>query len=60
MQMVNIFNNLIILSHYFNDISFVMSVDLYRYLYDNLEYENDKFRWDLIDALTIKANEKNI
>jgi len=58
--MVNIFNNLIILSHYFNDISFVMSVDLYRYLYDNLEYENDKFRWDLIDALTIKANEKNI
>jgi hypothetical protein len=59
--MVNIFNNLIILSHYFNDISFVMSGDLLNYLFDNLEIENyNIFRWDLRNTLTINANEKNI
>jgi len=54
MQMNNIFEKLKISTHYF-DIIFIKP-DLYRYLYDNLEDENDKFRWDLRNALKTNAN----
>jgi hypothetical protein len=57
MQMENIFNKLTIPRYFFNDISFVMSDDLWFYLKDNLQKENnDILRWDLKTALKINAN----
>jgi hypothetical protein len=57
MQMENIFNKITIPRYFFNDISFVMSDDLWFYLKDNLQKENnDILRWDLKTALKINAN----
>ena len=55
--MENIFNKITIPRYFFNDISFVMSDDLWFYLKDNLQKENnDILRWDLKTALKINAN----
>jgi hypothetical protein len=55
--MKNILNKLIILSHYFYDMPFVVSGYLYFYLYDNLEKENfDTLKINLKNALIINAN----
>jgi hypothetical protein len=55
--MDNIFNKLTIPIYFFNDMSFVMSDDLWFYLKDNLQKENnDILRWDLKTALKINAN----
>jgi hypothetical protein len=57
--MVNIFTELIIPCHYFNNSINLEDIktDLFDYLYDNLEDENNKFRWDLRNALKTNANE---
>jgi hypothetical protein len=53
--MVNIFINLIIPTYFFN-LSLNITHDLYYYLYNNLQKENNILRWDLQNALTINAN----
>jgi hypothetical protein len=56
MQMVNIFNELIISIYYFSKI-YDVSVDLLNYLYNNLKKENfNTLTWNLQDALTTNAN----
>jgi hypothetical protein len=55
MQMVNIFNELIIPRYYFSKI-YDMSVDLLIYISNNLENENENLTWNLQDALTTNAN----
>jgi hypothetical protein len=61
MQMVNIFNELIIPIYYFSKKNFILKdikQDLIDYLYENLFNENyNTFRWDLRNALTTNANE---
>ena len=52
--MENIFNNLIIPSHYFMRFYPHISNDLFDYLYDNLK--NNILRLDLQDALKNNAN----
>jgi hypothetical protein len=60
MQMVNIFNELIISIYYFSKI-YDVSVDLLNYLYNNLKKENfNTLTWNLQDALTTNANGKYI
>ena len=59
--MDNIFNKLTIPIYFFNDMSFVMSDDLWFYLKDNLQKENyQTFRLDLSIALKINADGKYI
>jgi hypothetical protein len=58
--MKNIFNKLSIQTHYF-DYFLNISNDLWFYLYDNLDDENNNiFRQDLRNALTINVNGKYI
>jgi hypothetical protein len=55
--MENIFFKYIITNYFFNDMSFVMSDDLLKYLNENLKDENNIIlTWDLDTALTINAN----
>jgi hypothetical protein len=63
--MENIFKKIIIPMYFFNDTSNdmadVLFYDLYSYIYDNLDDENNNiFRQDLKDALTNNANGKYI
>jgi hypothetical protein len=64
MQMVNIFNELIIPIYYFSKKNFILKdikKKLYFYLDDNLDKENyQTFCWDLSIALTTNANEEYI
>ena len=55
--MENIFFKYIIPIYFFNDMSFVMSDDLLKYLNENLKDENNIIlTWDLDTALTNNAN----
>jgi hypothetical protein len=55
--MENIFFKYIIPIYFFNDMSFVMSDDLLKYIIDNLKDENNIIlTWELDTALTINAN----
>jgi hypothetical protein len=56
--MVNIFNKLTIPSDYFNSLYHLITLDLFEYLFDNLEGENyQTFRWNLQEALKNNVNE---
>ena len=45
-------------SDYFNSFYHHITLDLFEYLFDNLEGENyQTFRWNLKTALTINVNE---
>jgi hypothetical protein len=56
--MVNIFEKLITTSDYFSNLN--LGWDLFYYLYDNLENENDTLRRNLENTLTNNANGKYI
>jgi hypothetical protein len=58
MQMNNIYIKNQIPSDYFNSFYHHITLDLFEYLFDNLEGENyQTFRWNLKTALTINVNE---
>jgi hypothetical protein len=56
--MKNIFEKCKITDYFFDSIS--ITTDLFDYLFDNLENENDNLKWDLKTELTINANGKFI
>jgi hypothetical protein len=56
--MVNIFNEHGIPTYFFKRCD--MAVDLFDYLKDNLQKENNILTWDLQTALKINANEEYI
>jgi hypothetical protein len=53
--MENIFEKINLQYNYFFNLN--LGWDLFYYLYDNLENENDTLKWDLRHALTTNANE---